>query len=176
MNSEHALDIALLVLRVGLGLSLFAHGAQKLFGWFGGHGLAGTGGFFDSIGFRPGKTNALLAGLGEAGGGLLLALGLFTPIGGAAVVGTMIVAASVHQNAGFFAQGGGYELPLFYGIAGAVLTISGPGQFSIDDALDYPLADTWIGVTALIVAAVASLGLIVRQRAWLKANAQPVDA
>lgn len=176
MNSEHALDIALLVLRVGLGLFLFAHGAQKLFGWFGGHGLAGTGGFFDSIGFRPGKTNAFLAGLGEAGGGLLLALGLFTPIGGAAVVGTMLVAASVHQKAGFFTSDGGYELPLFYGISGVVLAIAGPGQFSIDDALDYPLADTWIGVTALVIAAIASLGLITRQRAWAKANPAPVAA
>lgn len=176
MNSQHALDIALLALRVGLGLAVAAHGAQKLLGWFGGHGIAGTGGFFDSIGFRPGKTNAILAGLGEAAGGLLLALGLFTPIGGAAVAATMLVAASVHSKAGFFAQSGGYELPLFYGIAGAVLTISGPGQFSIDDALDYPLADTWIGVTALVLAVVAALALIARQRAWLKANAQPVAA
>ncbi len=173
MNSEHALDIALLVLRFGLGFALFAHGAQKLFGWFGGHGLAGTGGFFDSIGFRPGKTNALLAGLGEAGGGALLALGLLTPIGGAAAAGTMLVAASVHQKQGFI---GGYELPLFYGIAAVVLTFSGPGQFSIDDALDYPLADTWIGVTVLVVAVVAAFGLISRQRSWLKANPQPVAA
>lgn len=66
MNAEHALDIALLVLRVGIGLTLFAHGAQKLFGWFGGAGLAATGQGFDGMGFRPGRANALCAGLGEA--------------------------------------------------------------------------------------------------------------
>ncbi len=175
MNSEHALDIALLILRVGLGLSLAAHGAQKLFGWFGGHGIAGTGGYFDSIGFRPGKPNALIAGVGEVGGGLLLALGLLTPLGGAAVVGTMLVAASVHSKAGFFAQTGGYELPLFYSIGAVALTVSGPGRYSIDRALGYPLADTWIGVAALVVAVVAALALITRQRAWAKDNAQPAS-
>ena len=174
MNFENALDLALLVLRVGLGLSLAAHGAQKLFGWFGGHGLAGTGGFFDSIGFRPGKPNAVIAGVGEVGGGLLLALGLLTPLGAAAVFGTMLVAASVHSKAGFFGSNGGYELPVFYGLAAVVVTISGPGRYSIDKALDYPLADTWIGVTALVVAIVAAIGLIVRQRSWARASAQPV--
>ncbi len=68
-------DLGLLTLRVGVGGTLMAHGAQKLFGWFGGGGLAGTGGFFDSVGFTPGKLNAALAGAGEAGGGALLALG-----------------------------------------------------------------------------------------------------
>ena len=91
MNTAHALDVALLILRLALGLALFAHGTQKLFGWFGGGGIAGTGAGMASMGFRPGKINAVLAGLGEAGGGLLLAFGLLTPLGGAAVAATMIV-------------------------------------------------------------------------------------
>ncbi len=80
-------DLGLLALRVGVGATLAAHGTQKLFGWFGGAGLAGTGAFFESVGFTPGRVNAVLAGLGEAGGGTLLALGLATPAAGAAAAG-----------------------------------------------------------------------------------------
>ena len=80
-----ARDLGLLTLRVGVGGTLIAHGTQKLFGGGGGGGgLAGTGGFFDSVGFTPGKLNAVLAGAGEAGGGALLALGLAAPAAGAA--------------------------------------------------------------------------------------------
>ena len=171
MNSEHALDIALLILRLGLGLALFAHGTQKLFGWFGGGGIAGTGAGMESMGFRPGKINALLAGLGEAGGGLLLALGLFTPLGGAAVASTMIVAGSTHTANGFFAGKGGFELPGFFGLTAVALTLSGPGQYSIDGALDNQLVEPWIGITALVVGVLAALILVARQRAWVKANA-----
>ncbi|OEV06840.1 hypothetical protein AN219_33300, partial [Streptomyces nanshensis] len=82
-------DLGLLALRLGTGGVLFAHGTQKLFGWFGGHGLAGTGGFMEQLGFRPGRRSALASGLGEAGGGTLLALGLATPGAGAAVAAAM---------------------------------------------------------------------------------------
>src|SRR3954471_1606545 len=94
----------LLIIRVTLGLLLFAHGTQKLFGWYGGHGLDGTGGFFESVGHRPGRMMATVAGLSEAGGGMLLALGLLTPLGSAMIIGTMIVAAaSVHAPHGLWA-------------------------------------------------------------------------
>src|SRR5687767_12762036 len=102
------MEIGLLVLRVVLGLTLAAHGAQKLFGWFGGPGLAGMSGWLESIGFVNGRRNAVLAGLGEAGGGLLLALGLFTPAAAAIVFAVMLVAAvTTHWKSGFFAQKGG---------------------------------------------------------------------
>lgn len=78
------MDIGLLLLRSAIGLTLAAHGAQKLFGWFGGAGLNGTAGFMESLGFRPGRRQARMAGLVEAGGGLLLALGLLTPVAAAA--------------------------------------------------------------------------------------------
>lgn len=171
MNAEHTLDIALLILRLGIGLTLFAHGAQKLFGWFGGAGLAATGQGLDSIGFRPGKLNAFFAGLGEAGGGLLLTLGLFTPLAGAAAAATMLVAASTHLPAGFFNGKGGFEFPMTLGIAAITLVVGGPGQYSLDDTMDYPLDDPWVGIIALIVAAVLALGLIGRRRAYTKANA-----
>src|ERR1051326_3975018 len=102
----------LLVARLVFGLSLAAHGSQKLFGWFGGYGLAGTGGFFEQLGYRPGKAFAALAGLAEFGGGLFIALGLLGPVGAALTISVMIVAAvTVHLAKGFFASAGGYELP-----------------------------------------------------------------
>jgi putative oxidoreductase len=91
VDTTVTLDLALLLIRVGVGFGLAAHGAQKLFGWFGGGGIDGTGAAFDSLGFRPG---ALVAGLAEAFGGLLLAAGAFTPLTGAVVVATMLTAAS----------------------------------------------------------------------------------
>ena len=93
------LDVGLLLVRLVFGLAFAAHGAQKLFGWFGGYGLAGTGGFMESLGFRPGKTFATAAGLSEFSGGLLLALGFLGPIGPALVLSVMVVAViTVHAN------------------------------------------------------------------------------
>ncbi|HEV7650972.1 MAG TPA: DoxX family protein [Actinophytocola sp.] len=174
MNSSHAVDAALLILRLGVGLTLAAHGTQKLFGWFGGSGLTGTGEMFDRIGFRPGRINAALAGLGEAGGGLLLALGLLTPIGGAAAASTMIVASSMHTSAGFFSSKGGLEFPMTLGIGAVALTIGGAGQFSLDQPLGQPLDAPWIAITALVVGIVAAAALITRQRAL--ARTQPATA
>src|ERR671911_255516 len=103
------MDIGILLLRSAVGLTLAAHGAQKLFGWFGGPGLDGLGGWLESMGFVPGRRQALLAGLAETGGGLLLTLGLFTPFAAAATVSVMVVAAgSAHWKAGFFMTKGGY--------------------------------------------------------------------
>ena len=86
------MDLALFALRAVVGLLMMGHGAQKLFGSFGGHGLAGTGQFFEALGLRPGRRNATAAGVGEFGGGLLLVLGLLTPLGAAALIGVMVVA------------------------------------------------------------------------------------
>src|SRR5512135_1192075 len=107
------MEIGLLVLRLVVGLTMAAHGGQKLFGWFGGYGLSGTGGFLESLGFRPGRVHAALAGLAELGGGLLLALGLLTPLGSALVLAVMVVAVgSVHLPKGFFVSDGGAEYNL----------------------------------------------------------------
>jgi putative oxidoreductase len=84
------MSMGLLVLRVAFGALFAAHGTQKLFGWFGGYGLEGTGGFFESIGFRPGKVMAFVAGATELSAGLGLAFGLLTPLAAAAVIGVMI--------------------------------------------------------------------------------------
>lgn len=104
--SPHGYDAGLLLLRLALGLTMAAHGAQKLFGWFGGPGLDGTGQFFTMSGYPAGRTMAVVAGLSETLGGLGLVAGLLTPLAGAAVVGTMINALAVKWGGGFFAPKG----------------------------------------------------------------------
>ena len=129
-------SLGLLFVRVILGLLMAAHGSQKLLGWFGGHGLAGTAGFFDSMGFRPGRFFATLASATEVGSGLLLALGFLGPIGPALMISVMIVAAvSMHLRNGLFAANNGIEVPLLYGVVAASLLLTGPGQYSLDAAL-----------------------------------------
>ena len=110
------MDTGLLLARLVVGFLMAAHGTQKLFGWFGGYGLAGTAGFFEGLGFRPGRLFTIAASLGEIVGGVLVALGLFGPIGPALILSVMIVAAgSVHWPNGVFAQNNGIEVPLLYG-------------------------------------------------------------
>jgi putative oxidoreductase len=119
------------------GTAIAVHGTQKLFGSFGGYGLKGTGGFFETLGFRPGVLFAALAGLGELAGGLLLALGLLTPVGAAAVLAAMIVAmVSVHLKNGFFAANNGIEIPFLYAAAALGLAVTGGGAYSLDALLD----------------------------------------
>jgi len=144
------MSIGLLILRLLVGLSLAAHGAQKLFGWFGGYGLAGTGQFLEQLGFRPGRVQAAQAGIAELVGGLFLAAGFLTPAAAAAVVAVMSVAAvSVHLKNGFFVQDGGFEYTLVLGGAALALAFTGPGALSLDRALGIAWSgETW-GLVAL---------------------------
>ena len=104
------MDIAFLIVRLIVGLALAAHGAQKLFGWFGGPGLRATAGAFENLGFRPGIMFAWMAGLGETGGGLLTLLGLGGALGPVLIVLVMIVAVgAVHISKGFFISNGGWD-------------------------------------------------------------------
>jgi putative oxidoreductase len=133
-----------------------AHGTQKLFGWFGGYGLAGVGGYFESLGFRPGRTFALAAGLAETVGGLLVALGLLGPVGPAIVVSVMIVAAiTVHWPNGVFATDNGIEVPLLYGVVMAGLALAGFGEYSLDAALG--LTSLW---TPAVTWAILAIGIV----------------
>lgn len=157
----------LLLARLVLGLLMAAHGAQKLFGWFGGHGLAGTAGFFDQLGFRPGRAFALAAGLAEFGGGLLVATGLLGPIGPALIVSVMIVAAvTVHLANGLFAMNNGVEVPLLYAAGATALALTGPGAYSLDALLG--LEALWAPGVAWAALAVGVIGglanLFVRRR------------
>ncbi|OIV35765.1 RpiR family transcriptional regulator [Mangrovactinospora gilvigrisea] len=147
----------MLALRVGTGAVLCAHGGQKLFGWFGGGGIEGTAAAMDHMGYRPGKANAVMAGLGEFGGGAALALGLGTPVAGAAAAGTMAGAAAVHAPSGFFAQEGGLEYPAFLGFAAAAVGLSGAGRLSLDHLTRHRYDKAW-----MVLAAFAGTGLAVR--------------
>ena len=130
------MKIGRLLLRLTVGGFFFGHGTQKLFGWFGGPGLAATGGMFEALGFRPGRFLAALASAAEVGGGLLVALGFLGPVGPALILSVMIVAAvSVHWKNGLFAMSNGIDLSLLYGIGAAALAFTGPGLYSIDAAL-----------------------------------------
>jgi putative oxidoreductase len=146
------MNLGLFMIRVVVGLLIAGHGAQKLFGWFGGYGLTGTGGFFESLGFRPGRFFAGAAGAAEFVGGLLMVVGVLGPVGPALMVSVMIVAAiTVHWQGGVFAATNGIEVPLLYAVVGAALAFSGPGQYSLD-AL-FGLTAVW--TPALRVAALA---------------------
>ncbi len=160
------MDIGLLVLRLVVGLTVAAHGGQKLFGWFGGYGLTGTGGFLESLGFRPGRVHAALAGVGELVGGLLLALGLLTPVGAALVIAVMVVAiVTVHLAKGFFVSDGGAEYNLVIIAASAALAFTGAGAYSLD-AVDGLALSGWLpGVLAVIAGLVLGAGALAARRA-----------
>src|SRR6266545_3668574 len=121
-------DWGLLVLRLVVGGLLMGHGSQKLFGWFGGQGLTGVGGWMESMGLRPGKLWATIAGLGEFGGGLSLLLGFLNPLGSIAILSVMVMAwAKVHWGKPIWSDKGGAELPLTNMAAALAVAFAGPG-------------------------------------------------
>ena len=157
------MNIGLLVLRIVVGVLFAGHGAQKLFAWFGGHGLAGTGGFFESVGLGPGRATAIMAGLSELAGGLLFALGLVTPLAAALMSAVMFVAiASVHWRQGLWVTDGGVEYPLVLVAVAFAVTAVGPGRYSLDHALGIDGAGLGWALAALAAAllgAVFALGV-----------------
>ncbi len=127
------MKVGSLLVRWLVGPLFVGHGTQKLFGWFGGHGLEGTSGFFESIGLRPGRRHATAAGLSETAAGALLVLGLGTPLAAAMVTGTMTTAIrKVHGAAGPWATNGGWEYNAVLIAAMAALAEAGPGALSVD--------------------------------------------
>jgi putative oxidoreductase len=168
------MELGLLVLRVVVGLLFFGHGAQKLFGWFGGYGLAGTGGFFEQIGFPHGKRQAALAGLAEAGGGILLALGLITPVAAALIISVMVVAVSkVHFAKGVWNQDGGFEYNLVLAASAFAVTAIGAGKWSLDNVLNLDVAGTGWALAALGAGILAGVGALVAARLELARQHRP---
>lgn len=152
------MSVALLVLRLVVGVLFIGHGCQKLFGWFRGHGLKGTGSYFESVGLAPGVALAALAGLTELAGGLLLALGLALPIACALLVAVMATAiATVHWKNGVWAQDGGFEFPLVMAAVAFATTAIGPGSISLDNALAIDWASLRWAIIATVVGAAGGL-------------------
>jgi putative oxidoreductase len=151
----------MLLLRLVVGLTMAAHGAQKLFGWFGGPGFAGTARFLEQMGFRPGELHAVLSGGAELGGGLLLALGLLTPLGAAAVTGAMLaaIASETWQN-GFISAKGGYEYNLVLIASALAIAFAGPGRFSLDEVLGWKLSGIRWALGAIVLAVVTAAGVL----------------
>ncbi|GHC54255.1 DoxX family protein [Streptomyces flavofungini] len=154
-------DIGLLLLRLAVGLTMAAHGSQKLFGWFDGGGLDGTAGFFASDGYKAAKAMAWVAALTETLCGLGLAIGLLTPLAGAGILGIMLNAMAVKWGGGFFSpEGIEYDLVL---LAGAVsVALAGPGRLAADELLpglrDHRFAR---GVAAVVLGAVSAAFVLV---------------
>ena len=172
------MSIGLLLLRMVVGLTLAAHGSQKLFGWFGGGGVDGTARGMEQLGFVPGRRSAVLAGLAEAVGGILLALGAATPMAAAVLLGVMLVAiVSVHLKHGFFVMQGGYEYPLVLGLAALSVAFTGPGPLSVDALIGLHLAGAGWGCAALL-AGLAGSGIQLASRRPIAADpqAQPQSA
>jgi putative oxidoreductase len=172
------MKLLILLTRLVLGGLFFGHGTQKLFGWFGGYGPDGTGGFFESLGLRPGRQHAMAAGAAESGGGALLALGLATPAAAAAITGVMTTAIrTVHQPNGPWVTENGWEYPAV--IIATVLAIAevGPGPVSLDAALDSERSGTGWALAALI-AGVGGAAVLLRdwERPAPEAEAEPQPA
>ena len=145
------MSYGLLLLRVVVGGTMFSHGAQKLFGWFGGPGLRGTAGFFESLGWRLPLALAFLAGLAETSG-VAFALGLLTPLAALGIAVVMLNAIFVvHWRNGFFNGNGGLEFPLTLATVAVAVAATGPGRFSVDRALhwDDNISGLWWGIGVL---------------------------
>ena len=151
------MSVGMLILRIVVGLLFIGHGTQKLFGWFGGGGREGTTGMVGSLGYRSPEQMALVGGILEAAGGLLLLLGLLTPLGAAFIVAMMVSAIlTVHAPNGIWNTNNGIELPLVY-IAAAFAAAVAPGRYSLDRALGWGWNQKMVALIALLVGIVAGV-------------------
>lgn len=167
------MEIGLLLLRTALALLLLGHAGQKVFGWFRGAGLEKTAAIFHGMGFRPARPMVLAAALAETAGAVLLLTGTATPLAAAIVCGTMIVAASANFSQGLWAQQGGYEVALTYGLIAAALAFTGPGGYSVDRVLGIDQPSAAVAAGALVLAVLAALPVLLRKRALL--NGAPAE-
>jgi putative oxidoreductase len=159
------MPIGLLLLRLVVGAIFVGHGTQKLLGWFGGAGPERTAGMMGSLGYRSARTMAMLAGAAEALGGLLLVLGLLTPLGCVAIIAVMTNAIlAVHAPKGFWNSGGGFEFPLVLLVAAAALGFTGPGKISIDKAIGFILRGPVTGIVVLLAGILAGVAVFVLGR------------
>ena len=170
------MDLALLVLRLVVGLLFVGHGAQKLFGAFGGGGLDRTAGMFDNIGLQPGWLHARAAGAAEFAGGALIALGLFTPFAAAALIGVMVAAiATVHAKNGIWNTNQGYEFNLVLIAAVFALAGIGAGAWSLDNAFGFDLHGVIWALAALAAGLIGGVGSVISGRTASGHEPHPVS-
>jgi putative oxidoreductase len=171
------LDLGLLIVRVAVGLCLAAHGTQKLFGWFGGPGLAGTTGMVRSLGLYPARFWATVAALAEVGGGLLIDLGLLGPVGPMLVLAVVIAAMWLVQRPhGFWAANGGIEFPALIGVVAVALSLAGFGRYALDRSLDLGLHEPELVVAALIAAVIGALASVATTQTTRRSATAPAGA
>jgi putative oxidoreductase len=161
------MDLPLLALRLIVGALFIGHGSQKLFGVFGGRGIAGTGAFFEKVGLRPGRSHAALAGSAELGAGVLLALGLLMPLGAAAAIAVMTAAViAVHAREGLWNSDGGFEYNLVLATVAFVLACIGPGSWSVGGAIGIDATGFGWGLAALGAGLLGGVGAILSGRLY----------
>jgi putative oxidoreductase len=168
------MDLGLLIIRLAVGLTFAAHGAQKLFGVFGGHGLSGTGAYMESLRFRPGRRHAEMAGATEVAAGLLFAAGLLTPLAAAGIIGVMVVAGTVAARRTFFLTAGGFEYPFILAAVAAGIAFTGPGFVSGDRLLDLDLRGPAWGCVGVLLGVAAGAAQLASRHSDDK-PAEPVD-
>jgi putative oxidoreductase len=170
------MDLGLLVLRLVVGLLFVGHGAQKLFGVFGGGGLEGTAGMFDNIGLRPGWLHARAAGTAEFLGGALIALGLFTPFAAAALIGVMTAAViTVHAPNGIWNTNQGYEYNAVMAAVVFALAGIGAGSWSLDNAFGFDLHSAVWAIGALVVGVLGGVGSVLSGRITARHEPHPIS-
>src|SRR5260221_10905872 len=172
------MDIALLVLRLGVGLTLAGHGVQKLFGWFGGPGLISLRQWFEQQGFQPAWPWVALAIVGEVGGGLSVALGFLTPLGAAGILGAMAIATfKSHWKNGFWLNKGGYEYSLVLLIVSIALGLIGPGSYSLDTLFGIHLPQALLfSVLAVAALLVAAIGILISRPAAVALSREDIQS
>ncbi|HEX6548643.1 MAG TPA: DoxX family protein [Candidatus Dormibacteraeota bacterium] len=169
-------DLALLILRIVVGAYLFAHGAQKLFGWFGGGGLAGTTAMTGALRFRPARAWAVIAGLSEATGAMLV-LGFLTPLAAASTASAMLTATfSAHLRKGWFNTKGGPELPITNLAVVAAVALLGPGRISLDYVLGFSFPEPVTVVVLAVLVVVGVAGAFALRRAEERTEAEGTKA
>ena len=168
------MEIGLLLIHLAIGMSLAAHGAQKLFGWFGGYGIAGTAGYLEGFGLRHGRLLAAGAGAAELAGGLLFAAGLITPLAAALIAATMLVAARTdHAGKGYWIYNGGAEYVLTVAVVAIGLAFNGAGTWSLDAVIGWDVHGLVPGLAALVAALAGAGGLLTMCRTRDTLDAAP---
>jgi putative oxidoreductase len=171
------MEEGLLIVRIVVGVLLVGHGSQKLFGWFGGYGLRGTGGYMESFGLRPGPLFAFAAGAAELAGGLGFAAGFATPVAAALVASTMLVAARTdHAGKGLWIYNGGFEYVLTNAAVVIGFAFAGAGDWSLDHAIGWDVSGTLWGIGTLVAAVLGGGSVLAIRRLGTAPQAEAVAA